>query len=802
MFVDREMWEKIVLNLLSNAFKFTLDGGVTVRLKRDAQHAVLEVEDTGVGVPEQELPRLFQRFYRVESTQGRTHEGSGIGLALVQELVKQHGGTIGATSELGQGTKFAVHVPFGSEHLPPERIKARQAASSTAIGAQAFVQEALRWLQDSPGDATSTLATLAATSASLDDRRFETTFGSRILLADDNADMRGYMSELLAPLYRVEAHADGEQALAAARSERPDLILSDVMMPRLDGFGLLAAIRDHDELRSVPVVLLSARAGEEARIEGLDAGADDYLIKPFSARELLARVGALLELTQMRRAAEEAYRLRTEQFETLLMEAPLGVYLVDADFKIREVNPKARAVFGDIPNLIGSDFAETIHRLWPKPYADEVVSIFRHTLDTGESYFTPERVEQRADRGVLEYYEWQVNRLPLPDARFGVVCYFRDISAHVLARTQLETADQQKDEFLAMLAHELRNPLAPIRSASEVLSRTTPVTFHAQAAIDVVLRQTAILARLVDDLLDVSRITQGRIELKRRPLKLADVITQAVETVEPLIREKRHKLTVTTHGAPRVNGDPARLVQCIANVLTNAAKYTDAQGDIHVESRVDGAEAVVTIADNGVGIASDLLPQLFELFVQSARTLDRSQGGLGIGLSIVKRLVEMHGGRVSARSAGANQGSTFEIRLPLADRDDEPAVDAAPPAIAARRVLVVDDNEDAAKTLAMILTLDGHDVRAVFSASAALEQVREFEPDVVLLDIGLPVMDGYEVARRIRNQEDLGAVRLVALTGYGQTEDRQRTRAAGFDGHLVKPVEMRALHEMLSAARP
>jgi CheY-like chemotaxis protein len=271
--------------------------------------------------------------------------------------------------------------------------------------------------------------------------------------------------------------------------------------------------------------------------------------------------------------------------------------------------------------------------------------------------------------------------------------------------------------------------------------------------------------------------------------------------VEPLLREKRHQLTVTTHGALRVHGDPARLVQCLANVLTNAAKYTDPHGEIRIESRDEDTEAVVTITDNGVGIPSELLPRLFELFVQSARTLDRSQGGLGIGLSVVKRLVEMHGGHVSARSGGPGQGSSFEIRLPLAERDVEPSTATPRVTVAPQKVLVVDDNEDAAKTLAMILSLDGHEVQTVFSARAALEQAREFEPDVVLLDIGLPEMDGYEVARRIRKEPDLKPVRLVALTGYGQTEDLQRTHAAGFDAHLVKPVDMRALHDALSAAQ-
>ena len=801
VFVDREMWEKIVLNLLSNAFKFTLQGGVTVRVARDSAHALLEIADTGVGVPADELPRLFQRFYRVEGAHGRTHEGSGIGLALVQELIKQHGGTIAASSVLGQGTKFAVRIPFGTTHLPTDQIKTRQGpSSSTAIGAQAFVQEALRWLPNTQVDATTTLATLAATSTDSKDSRFVATFGARIVLADDNSDMRGYMRELLAPYYDVEELADGEQALSAARRARPDLILSDVMMPRLDGFGLLAAVRADEALRSVPVVLLSARAGEEARIEGLDAGADDYLIKPFSARELLARVGALLELTQMRRAAEEAFRLRTAQFETLLMEAPLGVYLVDADFRIREANPIAREVFGNPPDLIGSDFDVTIHKLWPQQFADELVRLFRHTLATGESYFTPERIERRADSGIVEYYEWQISRIPLPDARFGVVCYFRDIAAHVLARTRLETADRQKDEFLSMLAHELRNPLAPIRSAAEILARTAPAEAYAHSAVSVVQRQVGILVRLVDDLLDVSRITQGRIELRRKPINLADAIAQAVETVDPLIKERRHRLSVTSHDRLRVNGDPARLVQCIANVLTNAAKYTDTGGEIRIESHAVGGNAVLSVTDNGVGISAELLPHLFELFVQSARTLDRSQGGLGIGLSVVKRLIEMHGGNVTAASDGPGRGATFEIRLPLAAAQEQAVEDARREAPPKRRVLVVDDNADAANTLAMLLNLDGHEVRAVYSARTALKAVQGFEPDVVLLDIGLPEMDGYEVARRIREEPMFTGLRLVALTGYGQAEDKQRTRAAGFDDHLVKPVEMRALQEALARA--
>ena len=800
VYVDREMWEKVVLNLLSNAFKFTLAGEVAVRLSHNDQAAVLEVSDTGIGVPEHELPRLFERFHRVEGAQGRTHEGSGIGLALVQELVKLHGGTIEVSSAPGKGTRFAVHVPMGSAHLPADRIKAPRGLTSTAIGARVFVQEALRWLQDPADSAPSTSAASADKARVTGDRRFAATFGARVVLADDNSDMRAYVRELLAPYYEVEVVADGEQALATARRAPADLILTDVMMPRLDGFGLLARIRSDEALRSTPVVLLSARAGEESRIEAFDAGADDYVTKPFSARELLARVGALLELRHMRRTAEEAFRLRTAQFETLLTEAPLGVYLVDAEFRIREVNPTARAVFGDIPGLIGSDFDAVVHRLWPQTYADEVVGIFRHTLATGNPHHEPEHIEQRLDRGVTEYYEWQISRIPLPDGQHGVVCYFRDISAHVKARTRLELADRHKDEFLAMLAHELRNPLAPIRSAGEVLAQFSGVNPDARAAIGIVHRQVSILTRLVDDLLDVSRITQGRIQLQLKTIRLPDVIAQAVEIVDPLIKERHHRISISSYGTLWIKGDAARLVQCVSNLLTNAAKYTDPYGEIHIESRDTGTDAVLTVRDNGIGMPAELLSRVFALFVQSDRSLDRAQGGIGIGLSVVKRLVEMHGGRVAAFSNGPRQGSMFEIRLPLTEREEEQSMTQTAVQVPPLRILVVDDNVDAADSLAMMLKLQDHEVQCTYSAYQALELLEGFTPDVALLDIGLPEMDGYELARRIRSHGVLAQIGLIALSGYGQAEDKERALKAGFDYHLTKPTELHTLEQVLMKA--
>ncbi|HEY8252041.1 MAG TPA: ATP-binding protein, partial [Burkholderiales bacterium] len=677
-YVDREMWEKIVLNLLSNAFKFTLAGGIQVVLKETENQLRLTVSDTGSGIPADELPHMFERFHRVEDARGRSHEGSGIGLALVNELVKLHGGSISVDSRPGEGATFTVALPKGSAHLPAERVKApRAAASSTAARAGAYVAEALGWL---PGVQTAPAQPQSA---------------HRILLADDNADLREYARRLLAEHYDVEVAADGRAALEAARARRPELIISDVMMPHLDGFGLIRELRADPELAAIPVILLSARAGEEARLEGLGRGADDYLVKPFSPRELLVRVGTLVKSAEMHRQAREA----RAQFETLLNQAPVGVYLVDQDFRIAAVNPVAAPAFGDIPGLIGRDFDEVIHILWPKAYADEVVRIFRRTLETGEPHVVPERIEQRLDRGVTEYYEWQVNRIPLPGNRRGAVCYFRDISKSVMAREALREADSRKDEFIATLAHELRNPLAPLRSSLDTLKLAATQGVPPGQPLEIMERQLSHLVRLVDDLMEVSRITRGNFELRKEPVRLDVALRSAVEACDPLIRAGDHRLNVSLPSEPIVlDADPVRLAQVFGNLLNNAAKYSEGAGTISVEARREALEAVVVVADTGEGIPPEQLPQLFKIFSRGSHSSRRNQSGLGIGLALVRRLVEMHGGRVEAESEGRGKGSRFIVRLPLnaAQQLAPAAIKLERPAVAPMTILIVDDNEDAA----------------------------------------------------------------------------------------------------------
>jgi len=362
----------------------------------------------------------------------------------------------------------------------------------------------------------------------------------------------------------------------------------------------------------------------------------------------------------------------------------------------------------------------------------------------------------------------------------------------------MRAADRLKDEFLAMLGHELRNPLAPICTAVEVLLRQLPKNSPALASIKIVERQTNHLTRLVDDLLDVSRITQGRIRLQRLPVEVGSVVTQAVESVAPLLREKGHRVSVEPTPAPLwVEGDSARLVQCLTNLLHNAAKYTDPGGNIRLEAQPVAETVVITVTDDGIGIAPELLPRIFDLFVQSDRALDRSEGGLGIGLSVVHRLIEMHGGSVGVASTRIGRGSSFEVRLPrIPPPPETPPQARRGPARKAKKMLVVDDNVDAASSLAEVLTLDGHLAEAVFTARGALHHAAAALPDIVLLDIGLPEMDGYEVARELRAMSS--SVRLVALTGYGQAEDVQRALAAGFDAHLVKPVDFATLRQIIA----
>jgi CheY-like chemotaxis protein len=372
----------------------------------------------------------------------------------------------------------------------------------------------------------------------------------------------------------------------------------------------------------------------------------------------------------------------------------------------------------------------------------------------------------------------------------------------------LQEADRRKDEWLAMLAHELRNPLAPIRNAVQFLRLKGPPDPDLQNARDIIERQLRQMTRLVDDLLDVARIGRGKLTLHREPVSLGAVLTSAVESSRPLIEAAGHDLAVALPPEPiLVEADPTRLAQVFLNLLNNAAKYTPPGGRLWLTAERQGREAVVRVRDTGVGIPAPMLPHIFEMFTQVDRSLERSQGGLGIGLTLVKRLVEMHGGSVEAKSEGPGQGSEFVVRLPVvgmpAVQSPQPSSGGEQAAVAAKlRILLVDDNVDAAESLGLLLQIRGHEVRTAPDGVAGLEVAASFRPDVALLDLGMPKLNGYDLARRLRGEAWGKGMVLIALTGWGQEDDRRRTQEAGFDHHLVKPVDPDALQEFFARTAP
>ena len=1283
--VDRAMWEKVVLNLLSNAFKFTLEGGIRVALRAVDGHAELTVADTGVGIAPEEQARVFERFHRSARRRGRTQEGTGIGLALVRELVALHGGSVAVRSVLDGGSAFTVRIPLGTAHLPAARVLSRTEAHGGAHGAIPWVDEAMRWLAG--GDEVAGVAPMPAPPAA---------DAPRVLVADDNADMRDYLRRLLGEHFAVDVVADGDAALAAVRAAPPDLVVTDVMMPGRDGFSLLHAIRADPRTRTLPVLLLSARAGEEARVEGLDAGADDYVVKPFSARELLARVHAQLAMARARaestrRIEEGALRWRTlaEALPQILWSAgadggldyvsarwteltgmPAAAAIgrgwaaavhpddlprtaaawararatgqvLEVDLRLRDaasggwrwhvsraaplrdaagrvvqwvgtaadvddrrrdaerlarseavqrrhaerlgalarasvaiasaptldatlatVTREARAIIGAhqaaVSTTLDHGWAQAVscvdlsdkyadHRGWEarpdgsgiyaevcrtnRPMRLTEAELRAHPLfrGSGTQHHPPLRgwlaaplvghagdniglvqlsdayadefdaedeailvqlaqlasaavekaraeeavrhserrlrrvvasgslgialgegttvrdvndafcalvgwgrdelvgrdwrvlvppgskpadgvdlgtlLQQRATASIeREYLRKDGSRVPVllsagivREEPIEWVCFVADLSdrkraerelaahaqrlellarasaalggtldgdrglvafaRHVVgtfadwcivdvrrtdggfapslvahadpadaglaaalrglpgaplgadvvasgrtrlvepvaddwwhARTDdaaalaalraldasavltlplvyggdevlgtmtlvaarrsgrrwdaadvsfadhlarraaatlanlrlyraaqreieerrraeaaLHEADRRKDEFLAMLGHELRNPLGPIRNAVELLKLRGPLDPPLVRARDMIERQAAHMARLIDDLLDVARITRGKITLRREPVALAHVVEQAVETVRPQADRLGHRLLVGPVPDVRLEADPARLVQVVGNLLHNAVKFTPPGGRIALGARLDGDVVAVSVRDDGVGIPGDVLERVFEPFVQEADTLDRAQGGLGIGLTLVRRLVELHGGQVHARSDGRGHGSEFVVTLPVrCAAATAPSRTAAMPAAAGSRlrVMLVDDNADAAESLRMLLDVHGHDVRTAATGHDALDLAHEFVPHVAFVDIGLPGLDGYEVARRLRARPDGVPALLVAVSGYGRDEDKRRARDAGFDHHLTKPVDLDVVHDLLAAAAP
>ncbi|MDH6186938.1 ATP-binding protein [Polaromonas sp. CG_23.6] len=654
-------------------------------------------------------------------------------------------------------------------------------------------------------------------------------------------------------------------------------------------------------------------------------------------------VGILFSDITERKRAEAAVAQNLGLFSRLLEQAPTGMYVVDAGFRLQQVNALAAPVFATIDPLIGRDFAEILEILWGPVVGAQVTAIFRHTLASGERYVSPPFYERRADIGEDQAFDWETQRVTLPDGQHGVVAYFHEITARQRAEmalrdseermrlateatgvgvwqwdlntgmvrwdaqmfriygiaptadgvvqytdwsgsvlpedldTQEDTlgdtvrrlgsssldfriqrrsdgkcrhihaaetvrksaeghaewmvgtnldvterklaeerigallealrlADSRKDEFLATLAHELRNPLAAVSTSLELMKRANGNAALMERAYATMARQMGQMVHLIDDLMDVSRITRDRLELRLERIELASVVQHAVEACRPLCERAGHELNVTLPPEPvTLNADPMRLAQVFSNLLNNACKYNRPGGHIWLSAERHGHEVALTVKDSGVGIAPDMLHQVFELFTQVGSSMEHSQGGLGIGLSLAKRLTELHGGTLTAYSEGKDLGSEFVVRLPVWLETASPAgpapIAAPVPPTVALRILVVDDMRDSADSLAMLLGMDGDETQSAYDGVEAVERAAAFQPDVILLDIGMPRMNGYDACRAIRQQPGGKHIAIIAMSGWGQEEDRRKSQEAGFDHHLVKPVDFSALSRLLAVTQ-
>jgi PAS domain S-box-containing protein len=666
VYVDRQMWEKIVLNLLSNAFKYTLQGSIQVVLKQQDNYMVLQVTDTGVGIPAKELPHMFERFHRIENTAGRTHEGTGIGLSLVHELVSMHQGQISVTSIEGHGSTFTVKIPLGKSHLPAGQISDTEklvVGSSALKGA--FIKEASSLLDEEEHVVGAEDGLESYASHYNEQRVIIEDKDTRILVVDDNADMRAYVTRLLSPYFTIQTAVNGRDALNKIREATPDLVVSDIMMPVMDGKQMLRYIRDNAVTSRLPVVFLSARAGEEARIDGLEAGADDYLVKPFSGKELLTKIWAQIKINKARNHAELMLR-------GLFLKAPVAIAIYRGPQHIIEVaNDMMLHYWGrSADEAVGKPLFEAIPELESQGFDQ----IMEHVLNTGERFVLGETPVHLIRYGNAETIYIKLTVEPMHDRQgniTGMMAVAYDVNELVLSRqeAQQKTAEVQalmhkKDEFMSIASHELKTPLTSMKGYLQLLERMAAVTDNSRLNnfVNKANKQADKLTELVNELLDVTKIQTGKLELTQTYFPISDLLEDCTELGH--FNDAQHQIIIEGDVDTVIYGDKNRLEQVVNNLISNAIKYSPDGDKVLVKVHASENGLKFSVTDYGIGIPQNKIQYLFDRFYRVEESA-HNVSGLGLGLYISSVIIDRHKGQMSVEST-VSQGSTFWFTLPIA----------------------------------------------------------------------------------------------------------------------------------------
>jgi signal transduction histidine kinase len=689
VYVDQDKWEKIVLNLVSNAFKYTRQGSVTIGVRKSGPNVELLVKDTGVGIPAEERDKIFDRFHRVENIQGRSQEGTGIGLSMVKELVKLHSGSIQVESETGKGSVFTVSIPIGKDHLPAEKIADSVFKSNPGGQAAAYVQEAMKWI---PGE-EEMLRTIAhdTPEASQAATYIESNRIRTVVLADDNADMREYVHRLLSTQFRVIPAVDGEDAFEKLRKYKPDLLLTDVMMPKLDGFGLLSKVRTHEETRNIPVIFLSARAGDEAKVEGLDAGADDYLVKPFSAKELLARVDANIKIARNRIATEENLR-------NIIHQAPVAMALCRGEELVFDiVNEKAVQILGKpYDQIVHRPFFEALPEFASQGFSELLNEVYR----TGKPYFAMEMPIQkmRSDAQETRFVNFTLQAFRNShDKIAGIVGVAVDVTEQVIARKKIEESEKKYRElteklevivekrteqlrrsnedlqqFAHVTSHDLKEPVRKFKTFMNMLEEEYGALLPVRGQNYISKMQIASdrMTAMIDGVLNYSSVNEN--EHAFETVNLSMLIGTIREDLEILIQQK--KAVINEQSLPVIEGSPVLLYQLFYNLIYNSLKFSkdseapviDITSSLVHQASADFAKIV--ISDNGIGFDPVYAEKIFDTFTR-LHSKDKYEG-TGLGLALCKKIVERHQGNIRA-SGVKGKSATFTVLLPLRQDQNE-----------------------------------------------------------------------------------------------------------------------------------